>query len=72
MAKYVNGSIVEMQDKSVFGIATDKGMINKLPLMNTCIGARNTVAVACPNVCDLLLCVNIYIYNMEPANKNKS
>ena len=40
VAKYVNGSVAEMQDKSVFGIATDKGMINRLPLMNTCIGAQ--------------------------------
>ena len=62
VAKYVNGSIVEMQDKNVFGIATDKAMINKLPLMNTVIGASNTVALACPNVGDLfLLCIYLYI-----------
>ena len=64
VAKYVNGSVIEMQDKTIFGVATDKGMINKLPLMNTCIGAHNTVAVACPNVSDrllLLLCTYIHI-----------
>ena len=31
VAKYVNGSISEWQDKDVFGVATDKGQVNKLP-----------------------------------------
>ena len=64
VAKYVNGCVADLQDKTVFGIATDKGMINKLPLMNTCIGAKNTVAMARPNVSDLflLLYLNTCIY----------
>ena len=51
-ARYVHASQMEMGDKTEYCIATDKGVVNKLPMQDTLVGSANTVVVCCPNVSD--------------------
>ena len=50
VARYVHASVEELRSKTEFCLATDKGVVNKLPLQDTLIGTANTVVLSCPNV----------------------
>ena len=47
VAKYVHASCHEIQSKTEYCITTDKGIVNKLPLQDTLIGAANKVVMCC-------------------------